>query len=129
MIDQLVAELARDLGLQALDFFRLEFDYFAGAQIDEMVVVAFAHLLVARAATAEIVTLDDAGILEQVHRAIDRRDRDARVDFRAAPVQLLDVRVVLGAGQHARDDAALFGHPHAAGGALGFNVIGFVGHE
>ena len=39
MIDQLVAELARDLGLQPFDLLRLEFDHLAGAQIDQMVVV------------------------------------------------------------------------------------------
>ena len=30
MVDQLVAELARDLGLQPLDFLRLELDHLAG---------------------------------------------------------------------------------------------------
>ena len=41
VIDQFVAELARDFGLQALDLLRLEFDHLAAAQIDQMVVVGF----------------------------------------------------------------------------------------
>ena len=60
--------------------------------IDKMVMVGVGDLLVARAAFAEIVTLDDAGVLEQLHGAVDRRDRDAVVDRGAAAIKLLDVR-------------------------------------
>src|SRR4051794_41057574 len=35
VIDQAIAELAGDLGLQSLDFLRLEFDHLAGPQIDQ----------------------------------------------------------------------------------------------
>src|ERR1700710_2163875 len=59
VIDQLVAELAGDFGLQLFDFLVGEFDHLAVAQIDQVVVVAVAHLLVARAALAEIVAFDD----------------------------------------------------------------------
>src|SRR5437764_13086244 len=76
VIDQPVAELAGDLGLQLLDFLVGELDHLAVAQVDQMIVVAIAHLLVAGAALAEIMALDDAGVLEQLDRAIDRRDRD-----------------------------------------------------
>src|SRR5829696_5658878 len=64
VIDQTVAELARDLGLQPLDLLGLEFDHLAGAQIDQMIVMRLRHLFIAGAAVAEIVPLDDAGILE-----------------------------------------------------------------
>src|SRR5262249_36764947 len=101
---------------------RLELDHLARAQIDEMVVVAVGYLLVARAPVAEIVALDDAGVLEQLDRAIDSGNGDAVVDGGTAPVELLDGRVVLGGGQHAGDDTALLGHPHAFGGAQGFDV-------
>src|SRR5580693_3238284 len=60
VIDQLVAELAGDFGLQLLDLLRGELDHRAVAQIDQMVVVAVAHLLVTGTALAEIVPLDDA---------------------------------------------------------------------
>ena len=39
MIDQPVAEPAGDLGLQRFDLLGLELDHFAGAQIDQMVVM------------------------------------------------------------------------------------------
>ncbi len=39
MVDKFVAELARDFGLQTLDFLGLEFDHLAGAQIDQMVMM------------------------------------------------------------------------------------------
>ena len=125
MVDQPVAELARDLGLQLFDFFRLEFDHFAAAQIDQMVVMAIPAGFVARAALAEIVPLDDAGILEQPHGAIDGGDRDPVVDLGAAPVQFLDVGMIVGARQHARDHAALLGHAHAFGGAQGLDISPF----
>ena len=55
VIDQLVAELAGDLALQPLDLLGLELDHLAAAQVDQVVVVRFRNLLVARAALAEIV--------------------------------------------------------------------------
>ena len=116
MIDQLVAELAGDLRLELLDLFRGELDHLAVAQIDEVVVMAVAHRLVAGAALAEIVTLDDAGILEQFDGAIDGRDRDLVVDGDTAPVQFLDVGMIDRFRKHAGDDAALLGHAHAGGG-------------
>src|SRR6202040_1469488 len=103
--------------LQLLDFLGGEFDHLAVAQIDQVVVVAVAHLLVAGAALAKIVPLDDACVLEQLHRAINRRDRDLVVDGDAAAIQFLDIRVIFRLRQHARDDAALLGHAHAGGGA------------
>src|SRR5262249_15735075 len=117
VIDQAIAELAGDLGLQLLDLLRGEFDHLAVAQIDQMIVMAVAHLLVARAPFAEIVSLDDAGILEQFDGAIHRRDRDLVIDRRAAAIQFLDIRVIVRFRQHARNHAALLGHAHAGGGA------------
>src|SRR5262245_63180873 len=87
MIDQTVAEAPRHLGLQPLDLFRLELDHLAGAKIDEMVVMAFGHLLVARATVAEVVALDDPGVLEQLHRAVDGGDRNAVVYRGATPIR------------------------------------------
>ena len=85
----------RDLVLQLLDLVGLELDHLARAQVDQMVVVLVRHLLVARAAVAEIVPLDDAGVLEQPDRAIDRRNRDLVVDRDRARVEFLDVGMVL----------------------------------
>ena len=64
VIDQPKTEAPRHVGLQAFDVFRLELDDLAGAQIDEMVVMAVGHLFLAGAPVPEVVALDDAGILE-----------------------------------------------------------------
>src|SRR6187431_3838822 len=122
VIDQLVAELAGDLGLQFLDFLGSEFNLLAVAQVDQMIVVAVGHLLIARPALAKIVPLDDSGVLEQFYGAVHRRDRDLVVDRYTAPVEFLDVRMVDRISQHARDHPALFGHAHAGGGAAGLDT-------
>src|ERR1043165_8934971 len=75
MVHQAEAEPASNFGLELFDLLRFELDYLSGAQVDEMVVMVLAHLFVARAAFAEIVALDDPGVLEQLHGAIDGRDR------------------------------------------------------
>ena len=88
----------------------LELDHPAGIDVDQMVVVGRAARLVARAAAAEIPALEDALLLQQAHRAIDRRDRDARIERTGAPVELLHVGMIVGVGEHPRDDATLAGH-------------------
>src|ERR1700687_2207053 len=70
VIDQLVAELAGDFGPEFFDFLGGEFDRLAVAQIDQMVVMAVAHLFVAGAALAEVMPFDDAGVLEQFDGSI-----------------------------------------------------------
>src|SRR4029079_19776147 len=104
---QLVAELAGDLRLELFDLLGGELDHLAVAQIDEVVVMAVAHRLVARAALAEIVTLDDAGVLEQLCGATNRRDRDLVVDGDTAAVEYFDIGMVDRFREHAGDDAAL----------------------
>src|SRR3981189_761205 len=89
-----------------------------------MVVVAVAHLFVAGAALAEVVPLDDAGVLEQLDGPVYRRDRDLVVDRDAAAIQFLDVGMIRRLRQHACDDAALLGHAHPGGGAAGFDTGG-----
>src|SRR5438876_7683268 len=100
MVDQSIAKPPRDLRLQSLDVFRLELDHFAGAQIDKMIVVAVGHLLVTCAPVAKVVAFDDAGILEQPYRPVDRGNRDAVVDRGATPVELLDVGMIVGGGEY-----------------------------
>src|SRR5262249_33328737 len=94
VIDQAISEPTRYFGLQLLDFHGLKLDDLAGAQIDEVVVVALAQLLIARPAGTKIVSLHDTGILEQLHGAVDRRDRNPAVDQGTPAKQFLDVRVI-----------------------------------
>ena len=80
MIDEFEAELFGDAALQLLDLLVAEFDHAAGLDVDQVIVMRLRHFLVARAAVAEIVTLENAGILEQLHGAIDGGDGDMRID-------------------------------------------------
>src|SRR3984893_1688732 len=123
MVDQAISELTRHFGLQTLDLHGFEFDHLAGAQIDEMIVVALAQLLVARSAGTKIMSLHDAGVLEQLHGAVDRRDRNPTVDQGTTAKQFLDIRVIPGPGQHTCNDSSLLGHAHTLGNALSLNVI------
>src|SRR5262245_55185513 len=113
MVDELVTELARNELLQPLDLLIAKLDDLSRLEVDQMVVVIVAGLLIARPAIAKVMLRQDAGILEQLHRAIDGCDRDTGVDDGGAAVELLDIRMVPGFGQHAGDDAALLGHSHA----------------
>ena len=110
MADEPVAELLGHLALQRLDLLVLELDHLARLDIDQMIVVRIGHLLIARAAVAEIVALEDVGLLEQAHRAIDRGDGDMRIDGGRALMKLLDIRMVVGFREHARDHPALLRH-------------------
>src|SRR5262249_5004027 len=107
VIDEAEAEFLRDLLLKLLVLGVDEFDDLAGLDVDQMVVMRLGRGLVARAAVAEIVAVEDACFLEQPHGAVHRRDRNAGVDRRGASIDLLDVGVILGLGQHPRDDSAL----------------------
>src|SRR5687768_5142614 len=87
VIDEIETELFGHTPLEPLDLLVDEFDHAAGGQIDQVVVV-IADLLIARAAVAEIMALEDAGILEQLHGAIHGRDRNMRVDGDGAAIEL-----------------------------------------
>ncbi len=76
-------------------------------------IVVIADLLIARAAVAEIMALEDAGVLEQLDGAVDGRDRNMRVDGDGAAIELFRIRMIVGLRDHARDDAALLGHAQA----------------
>jgi hypothetical protein len=123
MVDQAISELTRHLGLQTLDLHGFEFDHFAGTQIDEMIVVTLAQLLIARSAGTKIMSLHNTGILEQLDGAVHRRDRNPAVDQGTTAKQFLDIRVIPGSGQDARNDSPLLGHAHALGNALSLDVI------
>ena len=84
-------------------------------------------ILVARAPVAKFQPVEDARLLEQLHRPIDRRDGDLRVDPAGAVVQFLDIRVVLGGLDHAGDDAALVRHAQALGLAARNDAVGHGG--
>src|SRR4051812_5306225 len=66
------AEAGGELGDQGIQPRVGEFDDLAGVDVDEVIVVATVGLVVARPAAAEIPPLEDALLLQQPDRAIDR---------------------------------------------------------
>ena len=80
-------------------------------------------------AYARVVALDDAGVLEQLDRAIDGTDRDLRVDLHRAAVEFLDIGVVGGFLENPRDDTTLFRHAHAALDAQFLQRFGCFAHD
>ncbi len=82
-------------------------------------------LLVARAPVAEVVTLQDVGLLEQAHRPVDGRDADGGIQRAGPAVQLLDIGMIGRLGEHAGDDAALGRHLQPF---LGAELLDSIGH-
>ena len=113
VIDETIAQLAGDGFLEAFDFLIDEFNDLAGAQINQMIMVIVTGFFIAGPAIPEIMTLDNAGFLEQANRPVHRRQRNPVILGRGAPVQFLGIRVIFGIRQNARNDAALIGHAEA----------------
>ena len=91
VIDEAIAELGGDLLLQRFDFRIDELDHLARLDIDQMIVMRFGRRFVACAPIAEVVPVEDAGLFEQTHGAVDRGDGNTRVDLVRAFVQQLDI--------------------------------------
>ena len=128
-VDEAIAELFGDLLLQRLELRVDEFEHLAALDVDQVIVVRFRGGFVARPPITEIVTVENPCFLEQADGAVDRGDRDLRVDRRCAGVERLDVGMVLGIGQDPRDDATLLGDPQAPLCAERFEIYGLVQGE
>src|SRR5215472_436761 len=110
MPDEFVAELIGNDLLQSFDLLVAEFYHSTGLQVDQMVMVSTRHFLVAGAPITEIVSCQNTGLFKQPHCPIYCGDADVRIDRGGSTVNLLDVRVIGGFGQHSGDDPALLRH-------------------
>src|SRR3954465_5734602 len=79
VIDEAEAEPFGDALLQRLELVVDELDDVAALNVDQMVMVRFRRLVVARAAVAELVPLGDSGFLEQANGAVASSNRDVGV--------------------------------------------------
>src|SRR5690606_3416159 len=129
MVDEAIAELLGDLFLERLEFGIDEFEHLAALDVDQVIVMGLGRRVVAGAAIAEIVTIEDARFLEQPDGAVHRGDRDLRVDRGGTGVQRLDVGMILRVGQDPCDDTALLGDPQAPLCAERFEIDGLVQGE
>src|SRR6185503_18865453 len=69
--DQVEPELPGHPLLQALDLLVAELDHLATVEVDQVIMMAAGRLLVAPAAGAEVVALEEAVGLEQLDGAVD----------------------------------------------------------
>ncbi len=128
MAGQAKPEFLGDLALKFLDFVVMELDDLARLDVDQVVVVLVGSFFIARATIAEIVLGENPRFLEQPHGPVDRRYRNIGIDGDGPFMHLFHIGMILGVGQDARDDAALFGHFQATFGAQGFELGFWIGH-
>ena len=122
MVDKAEAEPLRDLPLQRFEFGIDEFDHLAGFDVDHVIVVGFGRGFIPRATVSEVMTVEDSGFLEKAHGAIDRGDRNARIELRRPFVQLLHIGVIGAFRQDFRDHATLFGDAKPAFGTKRLDI-------
>ena len=122
VIDQPVAESLGNLTLQGFQFRIDKLDHLAGFDIDHVIVMRLGRRFIAGAAIAEIVAIQNAGLFEQPHGAIDRGDRDPGIERDRPFVELVDVRVIHAFREHPGNDPALLGNTEAAFVAKCFDV-------
>ncbi len=129
-----ITELLCDLFLQGLDLRVAELDHLAGVEVDQMVVVLPVRILVSSTAITKFQPVQNPRFFKQLHRAVDRRQRNTVIDGIGAGVQLLHIRVIKALLQHLGDGPARAGHAQTMGLAAGNDRIGHaclvpVGHS
>lgn len=129
VVDEAEAQALGDPLLKRLELLVDELDDLSCLDVDQMIVMLVGNGFVAGAAVAELVTLENAGLLEKAHRPVHGRNRDFRVNRRGSLVQSLDVGMILGLRQNPRDDPPLLGDPQALVCAQGFDVDDSLTHR
>lgn len=94
--------------------FRLELDDTPRIDVNQMVMMARLAGFIARTATAEITTLEDPFLLKQTHGPVDSRDGDPAIPLGGAPIQLLNIGMILSLGEHLGNQPTLPCHLEAA---------------
>src|SRR5579862_8421019 len=95
MPDQIVAELFGDEMLQLFYFIIAKLDHPAALQVDQVVVMRAGHLFVSRTAVAKIVPSQYVSLFKEAYGAINRGDADMRIDLGGAPIDLLDIGMIV----------------------------------
>jgi hypothetical protein len=111
--DQPIAVPLGDLPLQDFDLGTLELDHSAGLDVDEVIMMLVAGLLVARSSVSEIVPLENVGLFEQSYGAINGGNADARINSNCPTVNFFDVWMIGSFGEHPGNNSPLPGHFHS----------------
>src|SRR3546814_4397880 len=87
-----ISDWSSDVCSSDLDLLVGEFHHLARLHVDEVVVMLFRPLLIARPAIAEVVPLQDARLLEELHRAVHGGNGDPGIALDGTLIDELDVR-------------------------------------
>ena len=107
--DDLKAEARRDFPDEVFVRLVVKLSHFTIFGVNQMVMQFPFGGLVASAAVAEIVALQDASSFEQPDGSINRGDRDVTIQRDSSPIQFFNVGVIRRFGEYEGDDSALPG--------------------
>ena len=96
MAAQRISESACDLFLQTFDLVVSKLDHLARMQVDEMVMVFAFGVFEPRFAVLEFKSLQNSEFFKKLYGAVDRGDRNLRINLQRAAVKLFNVRMVVG---------------------------------
>lgn len=106
MVDDFIAQRARDFLLQLFYLVRMKFNDVTTFHINDMVMMFSTGLLETRRAAIERMAMNSSPLFQQFHRAINSRERDISVNLHRSPENLQRVGMVFGFCQDIDDDAA-----------------------
>ena len=90
----------------------IEFSHFTGLDIDQMLMM-LAGLFVTGAPVAEFQPFNNPGFFQQLYSAIDSCNGNGVVLLDRAPIEFINIRVILGIADHTNNHLSLAGHADA----------------
>ena len=121
---------SRNLFLQLFVQSAFEFAHLAATQAGDVDVIARPMSFVVVPVATEmqqVQFVDETLLLEQINRAVDGNQVNARVNFLRPLENLIDVQMLLRIVHHLQNDATLAGHADATGGHSLLNLAGCLG--
>ena len=86
---------SRNALLQQLNLFIDELYDFAITKINQMIMMVFSCFFVTRPAILKVMAFNNARFLKQSHCAVNSGNRNIGIDRSGAPMDLLNIRVVV----------------------------------
>ncbi len=112
VIHKLIAQFPRYSFLKQFNLFITKFDDLAGMQVDQVIMMFFRYLFVARPPISEIVTFQNTGIFEQSDRPVNRGNGNPVIYCGCPAIYFFHIGVIVGFGQDPRNDTTLVRHAH-----------------
>jgi hypothetical protein len=105
--DEPKAQPPGNLLLEPLDLGAPEFNHSPSGRVDQVVVVPLGCFLIVSTTVTELVPFNDADLLETLHRSVNCRERHTPVPLGHTAMQLGDIGMISGLGEHLDDQATL----------------------